>query len=943
MQSHRCRKIRRNAIAGLPISPTDTPTGELHRSPTDDGLDPGDTPNRDERCSDRSLELAIYKLARDALTPQRKKVRGVHGTENDDQSLWGKLSACLKDDNEDIIAHENTQEERKAPGTDGQIETPGSVVVRKKRKTRRKKKKTVDTATSDELIEFSPEGSVATAQRDESPARRNRGFTTEEAVEARGLDPQDSFLTTTSNEDSGVITAQSPGEENGISNPPIVTDSLEETRDPLAFVRTVTTPLPTLGTLRRRVVRGIITDLSRVRGLERTHENYTSQSSVQSNKPFSADDYIWHDAPESNTSHQGFWSDKQPVDIQDSVFDTPTPSPRGRRRRDSRASNASVESLGQRCNTAPMSAVQRLEFTEEGIEAIASDTRMECETRVNALKAIALVQRKAIIHKTSKLDQCMTESQEIQKIADEYGEKLAFEESRHEERDCTLQKLKLEMEKLHREMRKKELFIKSAEEDNSRLQRELANSSATLGTATNAKKFIEQQLKNLETEVEQLRGENHRLVEKNNAQSSAIKTYREERRSLKKAVGNSPLRRHNNELVLELEESRKYSAGLHQYIDDLEEEITRLKSPSPADLTFAPTLNDELESSDIEDEDDDKRSGRGREGWEMCRGTQTSSLSESEDDDQSDPSTPPDDIVLIPSDVFDEENSFTRGQVAMKPHCDAIDLSSSPSESGGIRLRVPPLIICALCRGTPSAMKNIRSARSQAECTLMATPAYDNASTQTETEDMEVSPTRIVGVGSQLDSTKPIEREDIAVSTQTDDLAKVEACTQTLSPSWNWSEASTPTNEEESVDASMQTKSPQHLKTSMPTMPTMPAEVTSVSTQTELDDNTTPFAEIPEHFTPKMINAEAQTDFVKPNKPEDKFWQLMSILGAMFAWALVFLWSHKEDERIWLQANELTRTTLIARRAQSYSQFEWVEKWRYWLIEWMDCDRVLPG
>ncbi|EER39166.1 conserved hypothetical protein [Histoplasma capsulatum H143] len=63
----------------------------------------------------------------------------------------------------------------------------------------------------------------------------------------------------------------------------------------------------------------------------------------------------------------------------------------------------------------------------------------------------------------------------------------------------------------------------------------------------------------------------------------------------------------------------------------------------------------------------------------------------------------------------------------------------------------------------------------------------------------------------------------------------------------------------------------------------------------------------------------------------------------MFAWAAIMLWGHKEDQRLWLDANGVSRASLVAIRDRSLGPFLWLEQLKFELILWLQVDRVLPG
>jgi hypothetical protein len=72
-------------------------------------------------------------------------------------------------------------------------------------------------------------------------------------------------------------------------------------------------------------------------------------------------------------------------------------------------------------------------------------------------------------------------------------------------------------------------------------------------------------------------------------------------------------------------------------------------------------------------------------------------------------------------------------------------------------------------------------------------------------------------------------------------------------------------------------------------------------------------------------------------------WQGWSLVIMMLLWAMVFLWSHKEDRALWLEANEVSHDVLVELRVSAHGAIPWLQVVSYDLITWLQVDRVSLG
>jgi hypothetical protein len=73
-------------------------------------------------------------------------------------------------------------------------------------------------------------------------------------------------------------------------------------------------------------------------------------------------------------------------------------------------------------------------------------------------------------------------------------------------------------------------------------------------------------------------------------------------------------------------------------------------------------------------------------------------------------------------------------------------------------------------------------------------------------------------------------------------------------------------------------------------------------------------------------DALVQTEGIAPGS---RCWEGIFTVIIMLCWAAILLWSHKEDQKRWLAANDVSRTALIGLRGRSLGPFPWLEKLRY--------------
>ncbi|PGH09013.1 hypothetical protein AJ79_05808 [Helicocarpus griseus UAMH5409] len=167
---------------------------------------------------------------------------------------------------------------------------------------------------------------------------------------------------------------------------------------------------------------------------------------------------------------------------------------------------------------------------------------------------------------------------------------------------------------------------------------------------------------------------------------------------------------------------------------------------------------------------------------------------------------------------------------------------------------------------------------------------------------------------------------------------RLDAGTQTEAPG-NPS-AATQTAKPKAVHASVQTKAP-GLRTS--TTQTRKPRVASASTQTrargEVRDA---LVQTEAGASTSQRDAGAQTEPVTVLQGSG-LRRALKLALIMLVWAAIVTWGHKEDQKLWLDANDVSRTALIGLRERSLGPFPLIDQLRFNLIVWLDLDRVLPG
>ncbi|PGG98722.1 hypothetical protein GX51_06652 [Blastomyces parvus] len=531
------------------------------------------------------------------------------------------------------------------------------------------------------------------------------------------------------------------------------------------------------------------------------------------------------------------------------------------------------------------------ELGAEKIEEIFGRKDVSDSRKLECVKAIMMKQNQIIAQKTQLVNRYHKENEELQGTVVELDSSILTQEDDNNEQQSQVDELKMRVDEFQRKLRNQESFIERAQQEQSRLEEELNARSISLKSTEKDKKALKELVSKMENDMVQKENDIARLIEEGNRFFATISNYESERDELLYQLQSGPTQEENCRLEAELLEKNAELAVANQNFKDLQREYTALKKREKKEQgkrTLSPLSTELLLLGDGQEED-----------WEPAI-------------DQSgverNPFAPLRSPITTPR-LFQFGEPTTSG---------------NGIEGNEIMLNIPKTLL-----------------RLSSEETMDSEfPMCLDASTQTETTP------------SALSSMPKNEVEVLAVSTQTPAYVELGSHSSTQTNVVEMLEASTQTiagparDELEMLEASTQTAWKHGVSRGNQTVK---LEILESSTQTAVDAGV---------HEVKMMESSTQTDIAAgvcetidvlvQTEPVTvtqggELSQSLKLALIMLAWAVIMLWGHREDQRLWLDANGVSRAALVGMKDRSLGPFLWIEQLRYVLVVWLQVDRVLPG
>ncbi|KAL2364995.1 hypothetical protein RJZ56_002044 [Blastomyces dermatitidis] len=555
------------------------------------------------------------------------------------------------------------------------------------------------------------------------------------------------------------------------------------------------------------------------------------------------------------------------------------------------------------------------ELGAEKMEEIFGRNDVPDSSKLECVKVIMMKQSQIIARKTQLVNKYHRENEELQETVGELDSSILTQEDDNSEQQVQIDKLKAMVDEFQRRLQNQESFIKIAEQDKSRLEEELNSSSTSLKSMENERKALKESVSKMEKDMVLMQNDIAQLIGERHGFLTTISNYESDRDMLLCQLQNGPTQEENVRLQAELLEKNAELVVANQNFNDLQREYIALKKRRGKEQgkRRLSALSTELSLLGDEKEED----------WEP-------------DIDQSGVERNP--FAPLPSSVT-TPTLFQFGELATY---------GNGVEKNETRLN----ILKTFLHQTDEEAKNSES------------PICLNAGTQTEIipSTLSSTPKNEPEVSEASTQTPAYVEHGTHGSTQTNVVEMLEASTQTIAGAGVYElgmlEASTQTVCELGVSRGNQTAKLDTLEASTQAVcepgisrgnQTVKLDSLEASTQTEVG------AKVHEV---KMVEASTQTDIAAgvcetkdvlvQTEPVtvtqgSELARSLRLALIMFAWAAIILWGHKEDQRLWLDANGVSRAGLVGMRDRSLGPFLWIEQLRYELIVCLQVDRVLPG
>ncbi|EGC44797.1 conserved hypothetical protein [Histoplasma capsulatum var. duboisii H88] len=553
------------------------------------------------------------------------------------------------------------------------------------------------------------------------------------------------------------------------------------------------------------------------------------------------------------------------------------------------------------------------ELGAEKIEEIFGRNDVPDSTKLERIKLIMIKQNQIIARKTQLVNNCLKENETLQETVEEFDSSILTQEDDKNEQQGQIDKLKTMVDEFRRQMQSQESFIKIAEQDRSRLEEELKSSATSLKSAERDRKALKESVSKMTEDMAKMQNDIVQLTGEKNGFLVTISKYESELDMLLCQLHNGPTQTENVRLAAELLEKNAELAVANQNFKDLQREFTALRKREKKEQgrRMPSALNTEL-----------RFLGDGKEEeWEPLI-------------DQSGVERNP--FALLSSPVtptlfqFGEPISFGAGgekEVTYK-------IPKTFLHRTGEETKDSDSLVCPNgCPQTETSPRVLRLMENEELEVLEAstqTQIYvelgrDNSAQTNVVEMLEAFTQTIAGDGA-------LESEVFEASTQTMCELGVSRGSQTtqlgFSEGSSQTEADVRVHTVKMLEAFSQTTVGIDFSTSPQT-----DTVALLEASTQTDRN---------YGACEMTDALVQTEPVTVLQGSGLARGIRLAL-IMFAWAAIMLWGHKEDQRLWLDANRVSRASLVAIRDRSLGPFLWLEQLKFELILWLQVDRVLPG
>ncbi|EDN06293.1 predicted protein [Histoplasma mississippiense (nom. inval.)] len=553
------------------------------------------------------------------------------------------------------------------------------------------------------------------------------------------------------------------------------------------------------------------------------------------------------------------------------------------------------------------------ELGAEKIEEIFGRNDVPDSTKLERIKLIMIKQNQIIARKTQLVNNCLKENETLQERVEEFDSSILTQEDDKNEQQGQIDKLKTMVDEFRRQMQSQESFIKIAEQDRSRLEEELRSSATSLKSAERDRKALKESVSKMTEDMAKMQNDIVQLTGEKNGFLVTISKYESELHMLLCQLHNGPTQTENVRLAAELLGKNAELAVTNQNFKDLQREFTALRKRHKKEQgrRMPSALNTELRFL---------RDGK-EEEWEPLI-------------DQSGVERNP--FALLSSPVtptlfqFGEPISFGAGgekEVTYK-------IPKTFLRQTGEETKDSDSLVCPNgCPQTETSQRVLRLMENEELEVLEAstqTQKYvelgkDNSAQTNVVEMLEAFTQTIAGDGTQ-------ESEVIEASTQTMCELGVSRGSQTTQLGFSAGSSQTETDVRvhtvKMLEASSQTTVGIDFSTS-----TQTDTVALLEASTQTDRN---------YGAWEMTDVLVQTEPVTALQGSGLARGIRLAL-IMFAWATIMLWGHKEDQRLWLDANGVSRASLVAIRDRSLGPFLWLEQLKFELILWLQVDRVLPG
>ncbi|OJD23977.1 hypothetical protein ACJ73_04665 [Blastomyces percursus] len=557
------------------------------------------------------------------------------------------------------------------------------------------------------------------------------------------------------------------------------------------------------------------------------------------------------------------------------------------------------------------------ELGAEKIDEIFGRNDVPDSSKLECVRVIMMKQSQIIARKTQLVNKYYKENDELQERVGELDSSILTQEDDNSEQQAQIDKLKKTVDEFQRRLQNQESFIKIAEQDKSRLEEELSSSSISLKSMEKERKALKESVSKTENDVALMQNDIAHLIGERNGFLATISNYESDRDMLLRQLQNGPTQEENVRLQAELLEKNAELVIANQNFKDLQREYIALKTRGRKEQGKRTLSSLSTELSLLGDEKEEE--------WEP-------------DIDQSGVERNP--FAVLPSPVttptlfqFGElatygnwmERNETRLNIP-KTFLHQTDEETNNSESPMcLNASTQTEIILSTLSSTPRKELQLSEASTQ-------TPAYmelgTHSSTQTNVAEMLEASTQTpayVELGThnstQMNAVEMFEAPAHTIAgAGAYELGMLEASTQTVCELGV--SRGTHTYDLDALEASTQTEVGSKVHE---------MKMWEVSTQTDIATGVGGTKDV-------MV----QTEPVTVTQGSELARSLRLVL-IMFAWTAIILWGHTEDQRLWLDANGVSRAALVGMRDRSLGPFLWIEQLRYDLIAWLQVDRVLPG